>query len=83
MGYRYPECVINDFKPIHARQDQGAIWENFLIAERRKAIQFARSRGKGYFWRTYDRQEIDYVEEKDGLLEAFEIKLKDKGKKFR
>lgn len=69
-------AILDDFKPMLLRQDKGAIWENFLIAERRKAIAFSRGRGRGYFWRTYDQQEIDYLEEKDGFLSAFECKLK-------
>jgi predicted AAA+ superfamily ATPase len=75
-------AVIDDYKPMHMRQDKGAIWENYLIAERMKAIQFSRARGKSFFWRTYDRQEIDYIEEKDGVLKAFEMKLKGKKKKI-
>ncbi|MDO8514969.1 MAG: hypothetical protein Q7S14_00580, partial [bacterium] len=34
-----------------------------------------------YFWRTYDQQEIDLVEEKNGQLFAFEIKW-NKERKF-
>lgn len=71
-------AIIDDFKPMTLRQDKGAIWENFFIAERRKAIAYSRGRGKGYFWRTYDQQEIDYLEEKNGQLEAFELKIKSK-----
>jgi predicted AAA+ superfamily ATPase len=61
--------VIDDFKPIGLRQDIGALFENYIVAELIK-----RGGHKGYFWRTSQQQEIDYVAEKSGELFAVEIK---------
>ena len=56
------------------RADVGALWENFIISERQKYIHYNNIWANTYFWRTQDQQEIDYLEEKDGKLYAFEIK---------
>ena len=50
------------------------MWENYLIAERLKRNAYSRSQATPYFWRTYDQQELDWLEESDGQLSAFEIK---------
>ena len=65
-----------NFQPLEYRQDTGALWENFLIAERYKKIAYQRLYGSSYFWRTYNGVELDYLEEKDGLLHGFEFKWK-------
>ncbi len=67
-------ALIQNFNPLHLRHDAGQLWENFLMMERRKANQVAGRQVNGYFWRTYDRKEIDYVEEYGGALRAFEFK---------
>ncbi|WP_417443000.1 ATP-binding protein [Joostella sp.] len=72
--------VIGDFNPLEVRQDKGGLWENFLIAERIKQIEYQSSLAKPYFWRTVQRQEIDYVEENSGKVYGFEIKLNSKAK---
>lgn len=74
-------AIIGDFKPVNLRQDMGALWENFLISERMKKLRYENSWAKTYFWRTYQQQEIDYVEEKDGEFFAYEIKWNAKSKK--
>lgn len=56
------------------RQDNGALWENFFISERIKANQYNGRYVKPYFWRTTQRQEIDYIEESDGQFSLFELK---------
>ncbi len=66
--------LIQNFNPLKFRNDAGQLWENFLMVERRKANQAAGRRVNAYFWRTYDRKEIDYVEEYGGALTAFEFK---------
>jgi uncharacterized protein len=66
-------AVINDFRPFDIRPDKGAIWENFVIAERMKFIHYHRLPVKQYFWRTTQQQEIDLIEEGEHLS-AFEIK---------
>lgn len=68
--------LINNFAGIDFRQDKGALWENFLIAERIKNNHYQRRYANTYFWRTHDKAEIDYIEEEDGVLNAFELKWK-------
>ncbi|MDX2133305.1 MAG: ATP-binding protein [Saprospiraceae bacterium] len=67
-------AVLKDFKPLARRADTGAIWENFLISERLKRMEYRRIRGRAWFWRTYQQQEIDYVEEVQGEFAAYEFK---------
>ena len=69
-------AIIQNFNPLEFRNDIGALWENFLIAERMKFNAYHLTYAKSYFWRTVDQQEIDYLEEKDGALSAFEFKWK-------
>ncbi|MCE4564051.1 ATP-binding protein [Maribellus sp. CM-23] len=69
-------ALINDFKPLEMRGDKGALWENFIISERIKSNHYALKRVNSYFWRTHQKQEIDYIEEAQGKLEAFEFKWK-------
>jgi predicted AAA+ superfamily ATPase len=66
-------AVIDNFQPIGLRQDIGHIFENYIIAELKKTNNY-----KGYFWRTSQQQEIDYIAEKSGELSAVEIKWSDK-----
>lgn len=67
-------AVIRNFNPLHLRQDTGALWENFLVAERLKANHYAGRDANHWFWRTHAQQEIDYIEERDGVLSAWEFK---------
>ena len=73
-------ALLNDFKPFKDRSDQerGTLWENFIISERLKRIKNGRLRTNMYFWRTYDRQEIDLLEEENQSIRAFELKAGDK-----
>ncbi len=66
--------LINNFNPLSIRQDVGALWENYLISERIKRNLYAMHLHSAYFWRTHDGQEIDYVEDAQGQLSAFEFK---------
>ncbi len=66
-------AIIGNFNPIRQRTDIGALWENFLIAERMKN-NFTEILNRRYFWRTTQQQEIDYIEENAGNLKAFEFK---------
>lgn len=71
LGVR--NVAISDFRPFQARQDQGALWENFLVAERRKRL---RPGVEGRFWRLHTGAEIDYVElEGPGGIRGYEFKL--------
>lgn len=67
-------AIINQFAALELRTDAGDLWENFLIAERMKYLKNHRSGNAGYFWRTHQQQEIDYVEEQGSHLLAAEIK---------
>lgn len=67
-------AIINSFKPLELRTDAGALWENFLVAERAKWLANHEHFANRYFWRTTQQQEIDYLEEKDGALSAWEFK---------
>lgn len=67
-------ALIAQFQPVSLRQDIGALWENWLISERRKVLSYNRISANTFFWRTQDQQEIDYVEERNGYFHAFEMK---------
>ncbi len=70
-------ALLGNFSPLELRSDKGALWENFLVSERLKRNRYARRHFVNtYFWRTKQQQEIDYIEEYDGLLSAFEMKWK-------
>jgi uncharacterized protein len=76
-------AVIGNFLPLESRDDIGALWENYFVAERQKYLRYRKDYANIYFWRTHAQQEIDYIEEKDGIIKAFEIKWKkDKKVKF-
>jgi predicted AAA+ superfamily ATPase len=70
--------IINNLNPVDLRTDKGALWENFLIAERIKLQQYHQLYTNNYFWRTVQKQEIDFVEESNGQLTAYEFKWKSK-----
>jgi predicted AAA+ superfamily ATPase len=72
LGIR--NALLNAFNPPALRDDLGRLWENYLTVERMKILRYARTDYRAWFWRTYDRQEIDYVEESDGRLAAYEFK---------
>jgi predicted AAA+ superfamily ATPase len=67
-------AVINNFKSIDSRTDAGALWENYVIAERMKFLHYQNIDAKQYFWRTTQQQEIDLVEIKNKKILAFEFK---------
>ena len=67
-------ALIANFNPAELRNDIGALWENYLVSERMKTLEYNRIWANKYFWRTQDQQEIDYIEERDGLLFAYEFK---------
>jgi len=70
--------VINNFKSIESRTDAGALWENYVIAERMKYLHYHHIDAKQYFWRTTQQQEIDLVEEHQDSWQAYEFKLNTK-----
>lgn len=67
-------ALIGDYKPLALRTDTGALWENYLISERMKHNAYNAFYGKSYFWRTQQQQEVDYIEDYDGVLHAYEFK---------
>lgn len=67
-------ALIGNFNELHVRNDQGQLWENYVISERLKYQQNKQMIVANYFWRTYSQQEIDWVEEQEGKLFAYEIK---------
>ncbi len=74
--------IIGNFSQLDLRVDKGALWENFLVSERRKQNLYKDTFAKMYFWRTKQQQEIDFVEEKNGQIVGFEFKWKSKKTKF-
>lgn len=74
-------ALINQFSPVGLRKDAGALWENFLMSERLKLLSYRRSNYNRYFWRTHAQQEIDYVEERNGIMTAYEFKWNPKARK--
>jgi predicted AAA+ superfamily ATPase len=67
-------AVLSNFSDIELRTDKGALWENFLVCERNKLLNNHQVYANKYFWRTTQQQEIDYIEEKDGQISAYEFK---------
>lgn len=70
--------IISNFNPINFRDDIGILWENYMMSERVKFLSYSQKICNIYFWRTYDKQEIDLIEEREGKLFAYEFKWKDK-----
>ena len=66
--------MLNNFNPLSSRKDTGELWENYVLSERIKFQHYTGLRTNNYFWRTYQQQEIDWIEERQGNLFAYEIK---------
>jgi len=79
LGVR--NAIINNQNKLAMRDDVGKLWENFVIAEKYKTQLGLGYKTNYYFWRTYQGQEVDLVEEKGGKLRGWEIKLKPKKRK--
>lgn len=75
-------AIIGAFQPLELRTDAGALWENYIIGEFRKKNFNSLSYNDLYFWRTYDNQEIDLIEESPSGLTAFEFKWGNKNPKM-
>lgn len=67
-------AVIVQFNGLDQRNDRGALWENFMMMERLKYRVYRSLPANIYFWRTYQRQEIDLIEEYGGKLFGYEFK---------
>lgn len=72
LGIR--NSLISNLNSIDLRDDIGQLWENFLLIERIKRNSYSKSYPNYYFWRTYDKKEIDFLEEHKGKLNAYEFK---------
>ncbi len=73
-------AITGNFAPLKLRTDVGALWENFLVSERIKQNIYKETFARMYFWRTKQQQEIDFVEEKDGVIYGYEFKWKTRSK---
>ena len=73
-------ALIADFRHVEMRTDKGALWENFMISERVKYLNYNGLWANIWFWRTVEQKEIDYIEEADGQLSAYEFKWKNNAK---
>ena len=73
-------AIIANFSQIESRTDIGALWENFIISERIKKNAYNNNWCDSWFWRTLQQKEIDYIEEQDGNISAFEFKWKKNAK---
>lgn len=67
-------ALIANFNQIESRTDVGALWENFIVSERIKYNQYYQNWSNYWYWRTKEQKEIDYIEEQDGVLTAYEFK---------
>lgn len=72
--------IIHNLNPLELRNDTGALWENFLIAERIKIQSYHALASNNYFWRTVQKQEIDFIEESSGKISAYEFKWRSGGR---
>lgn len=75
LGIR--NAIVNNFLSLQDRADGGALWENFIVAERLKMNWNHERFPATYFWRSYAQQEIDYLEEENGKLLVLECKLRE------
>lgn len=67
-------AIINNFNTLDLRNDVGVLWENYLAYERIKKQNYQKIKTSNYFWRTYDQQELDWLEEIGDELQGFEFK---------
>ena len=67
-------ALIANFNSLNLRNDHGALWENYIISERIKFLSYNNIHANCFFWRTYNQQEIDWIEEREGQLFAYEMK---------
>ncbi|MHB1279183.1 MAG: ATP-binding protein [Bacteroidia bacterium] len=73
-------AIIADFKQVENRNDVGALWENYIVSERIKFLGNTRKWSNYWYWRTKTQKEIDFIEEADGQLSAYEFKWNEKAK---
>ncbi len=71
-------AIINNFNGLNLRDDSGMMWKNYIIIERLKKQEYDGILSNNYFWRTYDQQEIDFIEDRGGKLFGYEMKWRTK-----
>ncbi len=69
-------AIISNFNNLDLRNDVGALWENFLVSERLKTQTYKKIVSNNYFWRTWEKKEIDWIEEREGKIFGYEFKFK-------
>lgn len=74
-------AIISNFNGLDLRDDVGKLWENFLVSERIKLQSYEKIYSNNFFWRTWEKQELDWLEERDGKIFAFEFKFKKEAQK--
>jgi predicted AAA+ superfamily ATPase len=67
-------ALIQNFNKLNLRADVGELWENYLAAERIKFQNYTQLHCTNYFWRTYDQQELDWVETEGETIRSYEFK---------
>ena len=67
-------ALIQNFNKLDLRADVGELWENYLAAERIKFQNYTQLHCTNYFWRTYDQQELDWVETEGDTIRSYEFK---------
>lgn len=75
-------AIIQQHNPIALRNDQGQLWENFMMVERLKYRSYKEIYANMYFWRTYQSGEIDLIEDREGVLHGYEIKWSENKEKI-
>ena len=72
LGIR--NALIRNFNNLEIRSDTGALWENFCIMEKMKNLSNNREFPNYYFWRSWSKQEVDFIVENNGIMHAYELK---------
>jgi len=67
-------AIVSNFNKLDSRDDVGQLWENFVLTERIKFNEYSKIGVNYYFWRTYEQQEIDLIEDGGGKLSGYEFK---------
>ncbi len=67
-------ALLGNFNRLNMRSDVGDLWENYLATERIKKQHYHKLKVQNYFWRTYDQQELDWLELNNDDISAYEFK---------
>ncbi|PIQ70337.1 hypothetical protein COS55_02785 [Candidatus Shapirobacteria bacterium CG03_land_8_20_14_0_80_40_19] len=67
-------AIISNFNQVEMREDVGKLWENYLVSERLKAQEYKNIHANNFFWRTWEKQEVDWIEEREGKVFGYEFK---------